>query len=165
MKKIPLDGWNIDERGTLFKGPYVLSHYRESSSFYFNGNFSKEIIGDDHLYRNIQEIERRIETQEDFIVNGFHLYEVDDDAIYVAKSKEAVLEFCKSYGDIDDIFGRTEAEFIECIKEHNLASSYVHDEREIYEEEEGNKLSSYYQYYLKEANEKEDCVPIIYFNV
>lgn len=166
-----LDNWSVKENGTLIRGPYMLMVYTQSSTFYnsITGGFSKEIIGSDHLFKNINEIERKIESQEDFIVNEYRFYLVEDDALYVAKNKEAVLEFCKSYGPIKDIYDLSEEDFLTIVLEQNLASDFVHQERDIFNEEGEDECGSYYKYYLegvKHATKaNKDCYPIIHFNL
>lgn len=37
-------------------------------------------------------------------VNGYKIFDILDDGVYIAKSKEDLLEFVKQYGDTEDIY-------------------------------------------------------------
>ena len=52
----------------------------------------------------------------EFMVNDFLLIDVNDDAIYIAKSKQDVLDYWKKYyGTPMEIVGETDEEFLDAL--------------------------------------------------
>lgn len=167
-----LNGWFVDNRGWLQKDVYMIEHGSTNESLNWsrihgnNRNFN-DISGRDSLIRNILEVERRISTQEDFIINGYNMYLVDDDAYYIAKSALDVMAYCrKTYGPIEEIYDRTENEFLNEITQCNLCEKYVHKKQSFLNDDTGGReLKSYYHYYKEAALKDVGCLPVIFFNV
>ncbi|WP_336982433.1 hypothetical protein [Acinetobacter modestus] len=168
-----LKGWSLDDRGWLINEVYSIEHGSSDwesqnwSRFHFNGRVNKETHSRDALLRDVIEVERRISTEEDFIINGYHLYEVEDDAIYVAKSIEDVLNYCKkNYGEIEEIYDCKESEFKQLVSHINLCEKIVHLSRDFLSDDDGtHSHSTYYQFYSEVAKRDDGCEPIIFFNV
>ena len=55
-------------------------------------------------------------------VNGYKIFDILDDGMYVSKSKEDLIESVKKYGDIEEVYGVTEQELLEEVKEISLCS-------------------------------------------
>ncbi len=168
-----LTGWSIDHNGYLIKHGFKIEHgssnceYQKWSRIHVNGRCINEIFGRDALLKNVLEVERRISTEEDFIINGYHMYLVDDDAYYVAKTAADVLNYCRdTYGTIKEIYDCTEAEFLKNLTHCNLCENYVHKKQRFFNDDTGGReLKSYYDYYKEAALEDKGCMPTIFFNV
>lgn len=168
-----LNGWSLDTNGWLEKEVYSIEHgqnnldSRNWSRFHFNGRVSKVVHSRDALLRNVVEVERRISTEEDFIINGYHLYEIDDDAIYAAKSIEELLNYCKNtYGEIKEIYDCEEDKFHQIVSPINLCEKIVHISRTFISDDDGaHSNSTYYQLYSEVAKKDGGCEPVIFFNV
>lgn len=104
----------------------------------------------------------------EFMVNDFLLIDVNDDAIYIAKSKQDVLDYWnKYYGTPMEIVGETDEEFLDALEVMDLTSDEVHKER-VYDIEEFDVFEnqSYYGVYLKETqNPDVKCKPILWYNL
>lgn len=171
--KKSLDGWEIDLRGCISKGIYTIQH--GTSSFCHETQWSRiitprvmnDISGDDAFYKNVMEVERRFSTEEDVVINGYHLYLVEDDAIYAAKSQHDVLQYVKNnYGTIKDVYDKDESDFFSLLTHINLCESFVHLTRVFHNDETGGReRRSYYDYYKEVATKNDGCFPVIFFNV
>ena len=70
-----------------------------------------------------------IKNDSNFMVNNFLLINVDDDAIYLAKSKQDVLNYWKEhYGTPMELVGETDEEFLEGLRVLDLDSEEAKDE-------------------------------------
>ena len=168
-----LNGWSIDDKGWLHKDAYMIEHGSSQfdcqnwSRIHFPNRTINEICSRDALFKNVLEVERRISTEEDFIVNGYHMYLVDGDAYYAAKTAADVLNYCHdTYGPIKDIYDCTEEEFLKNLTQCNLCENYVHQKQRFLNDDTGGReLKSYYDYYKELALEDKGCMPFIFFNV
>ena len=100
-------------------------------------------------------------------INNYELILSEDDAIYVAKSKEDVLSFYKeNYGNPSDDLLCSDQEFLENLIVYDLKSDIVQKIRIIKNDDSGeNTAESYYEYYKKAAIEDKGCQPVLWFNV
>ncbi|MEO3357276.1 hypothetical protein [Acinetobacter haemolyticus] len=171
MKK--LEEWSLEKNGWLRKDVYLIEHgssiweSKNWSRIHFIGRSVNEILCPDALLKNVVEVERRISTEEDFIINGYHLYEVEEDAIYVAKSLDDVLNYCKNtYGAINDVYDCDETEFHKLVTQINLCENIVHTDINFLSDDDGTlSNSTYYKFYSGVAEKDDGCKPIIFFNV
>lgn len=102
-------------------------------------------------------------------INGYKLIDCDDDAIYVAKSKQDVLNYwIENYGTPLDLIGLSDEEFLEDLVVMELNSERVTLEREfLMDEDTGDKKKSTYWDFYKEAAEGcgVECEPILWYNI
>ena len=63
-------------------------------------------------------------------INGYKLFNIVDDGMYVSKSKEDLLEDVKKYGDVQEIYGVTEQELLEEMEEILLCSKQAQEEKD-----------------------------------
>lgn len=103
----------------------------------------------------------------EFMVNDFLLIDCYDDAIYIAKSKQDVLDYWKTYyGTPMDIVGETDEEFLDALEILDLTSDEVHEIREGWFDYDYEHLQSYYDLYLQQAEISDvNCEPILWYNV
>lgn len=106
----------------------------------------------------------------EFMVNDFLLIDVNDDAIYIAKSKQDVLDYWKKYyGTPMELVGETDEEFLDALEVMDLTSDEVHRSRKVYAEEAYPYMKgsfTYYEVYLHETkNPDVKCKPILWYNV
>ena len=109
-----------------------------------------------------------IKNDSNFMVNNFLLINVDDDAIYIAKSKEDVLDYWKKYyGTPMEIVGETDEEFLDALEVMDLTSDEVHKIREWwYLDYVDEQPKSYYDVYLQHAEiSGVKCEPILWYNL
>lgn len=76
-----LNGWSVDDSGWLKKEVYSIEHgstdlecqnwSRILIKRKENSHFTHNLYARDALLRNVVEVERRISTEEDFIINGY----------------------------------------------------------------------------------------------
>ena len=52
-------------------------------------------------------------------INGYKIYDIDEDAMYVSKSKESLLENILMYGDIEEVYGISVDELFEEVREES----------------------------------------------
>jgi hypothetical protein len=99
-------------------------------------------------------------------INGFCIFVNEDEAIYVAKSREDIYEyFVEMYGSTEDCQNETKEEFIENLTEIDLSSDYCKKVRTWISDDDGSEWeSSYYDEYAKSAN-KNDGVDVIAYLV
>lgn len=171
-----LDGWQVDGRGHFQNGIYSVHHFQEYTS---DGCESvvhcltaegSRVIQRLHcknaLIKNLSEVERRISTEEDVIINGYHFYMVDDDAYYVGRTPGDVLEFCRTYGPIVDIYGVSEEEFLKELIHINLCAADIYKKQTFKNDDSGKReRKSYYDYYREAASKDKGCQPVLWFNV
>ena len=70
------------------------------------------------------------ENQCNLHINGYKIFDIDEDGMYVTKSKEALLENVLKYGDIEEVYGISEQEMFDQVLEVELCSDEVRKERE-----------------------------------
>lgn len=58
-------------------------------------------------------------------INGYKIFDILDDGIYVAKSKEYLMEYVRKYGNVEEVYGVTEQELFDEIEEIPLSSDKV----------------------------------------
>jgi len=58
-------------------------------------------------------------------INGYKIFDILDDGIYVAKSKEDLMEYVRNYGNVEEVYGVTEQELFDEIEEIPLTSDEV----------------------------------------
>lgn len=99
-------------------------------------------------------------------INNYALFKNDDDAIYVAKSKDDVLEYYKSlFGD--DLGGGFESDedFKNQLIELDINSDYVMNKIKIHDDEKRRTIeTTIYDLYKEEAKKAVKCEPIVWFN-
>lgn len=140
---------------------HAYNEIKDRKGIMYNGTFIKE---DDERYT---EVTKQLEVSQFVEIDGYKLFENPDEAIYVAKSKEAVLKYHKdTYGTPQDICNMTDAEFLESLDELAMNSDQV--KKQFVLNEEGNKGNSkvkttIYQQYLNAVAKKQDCMPIFWF--
>lgn len=104
----------------------------------------------------------------EFMVNDFLLIDVNDDAIYIAKSKQDVLDYWKKYyGTPMELVGETDEEFLDALEVMDLTSDEVHRSREWwYLDYDDEQPKTYYDLYLQQAEISDvNCEPILWYNV
>ena len=104
------------------------------------------------------------------MINDYLLIDCDDDAIYLAKSKQDVLNYWKeNYGTPMELVGETDEEFLEGLRVLDLDSEEVNKIRtsiveEVTEYTEG--IRSYFDVYAYEAKFSEVlCKPVLWYDV
>ena len=61
-------------------------------------------------------------------VNGYKIFDILDDGVYVAKSKEDLLEYVnQQYGDVLEIYGVDPSTLLDEMKEISLCSKEAHE--------------------------------------
>lgn len=58
-------------------------------------------------------------------INGYKIFDILDDGIYVAKSKEYLMEYVRKYGNVEEVYGVTEQELFDEIEEIPLSEDKV----------------------------------------
>ena len=58
-------------------------------------------------------------------INGYKIFDILDDGIYVAKSKEDLMMYVRKYGDVEEVYGVTEQELFDEIEEIPLSEDKV----------------------------------------
>lgn len=103
-------------------------------------------------------------------INDYLLIDCDDDAIYLAKSKQDVLNYWKEhYGTPMELVGETDEEFLEDLRVLDLDSEEVNKIRtsiveEVTDYTEG--IRSYFDVYAYEAQFSDIlCKPILWYDV
>ncbi|MBF7691573.1 hypothetical protein [Acinetobacter pollinis] len=99
-------------------------------------------------------------------INGYKLFLNNDDAIYVAKSKDDVLEYYKELVG-DDLGGDFESD--EAFKDQliilQVDSDYVAKLTKIHDDENGCTVeTTIYDLYKEQAELNVKCEPIVWFN-
>lgn len=102
-------------------------------------------------------------------INEYKLIDCDDDAIYIAKSKQDVLYYWyQNYGSPLDLIHVSDEEFLEDLVVMDLNSERVNIVRDFLMDEDTSetKKSSYWEFYKETAEEcKVQCEPILWYNV
>ena len=62
-------------------------------------------------------------------VNGYKIFDINDDGVYISKSKEDLLENVLKYGSTQEIYGVSEKELLEEMREISLCSNKARRER------------------------------------
>lgn len=111
-----------------------------------------------------------IKNDSNFMVNNFLLINVDDDAIYLAKSKQDVLNYWKDhYGTPMELVGETDEEFLDGLRVLDLDSEEVNKIRVSIVEEVTDyteEIRSYFDVYVYEAQFSGVlCKPILWYDV
>lgn len=111
-----------------------------------------------------------IKNDSNFMVNNFLLINVDDDAIYLAKSKQDVLNYWKEhYGTPMELVGETDEEFLEGLRVLDLDSEEANKIRTSIVEEVTDyteEIRSYYDVYAYEAQFSDIlCKPILWYDI
>ena len=106
---------------------------------------------------------------ENLEINGYKLFDNEDDAVYVAKSKEDVLKFYEdTYGTTQENCDMTHEEFLDAVTELSLSSESIQKEITVAEETDtGTKTTnvSVYSLYVEEAQKDQGCSPVLWFNL
>ena len=88
-------------------------------------------------------------------INGYQIFKNEDDAVYIAKSKEDVYEyFVENYGSTEDCQNQTKDKFINELIDIELDSKPCQIFQDWYNDETGETTyggSSYYDEYKKYA--------------
>ena len=97
-------------------------------------------------------------------INGYKIYENDDDAIYASKSKEDVYNyFVENYGSTEDCQNQTKEQFIEQLVEIELDGKCAQHTREWTSDDDGMVFeSTYYDEYKKVAEKDQGTEVIAY---
>lgn len=100
-------------------------------------------------------------------INGYKFISCEDDALYVAKSKQDVLDYYKeNYGSPFDLLKISDEEFLDDLVIYDLDSEYMQMKRNIKNDDNGEFTNeSYYDYYEKAAREDIGCQPVLWFNI
>lgn len=93
-------------------------------------------------------------------VNGYNIFDILDDGVYIAKSKEDLLEFVKQYGDTEDIYGLSEQELLEEMREISLCSKEATEIKDWGDDEVG----CIYDLYKKEASTDQGIQMLLTYN-
>ena len=93
-------------------------------------------------------------------VNGYKIFDILDDGVYIAKSKEDLLEFVKQYGDTEDIYGLSEQELLEEMREIALCSKEATEIKDWVDDEVG----CIYDLYKKEASTNQGIQMLLTYN-
>lgn len=95
-------------------------------------------------------------------INGYKIFENEDDAVYAAKPKEAVYDyFVKNYGSTEECQDETKDQFIANLIEIELDSEIAKRDRTWISDDTGETFdTSYYQEY-KIAAEKDKGTAVI----
>ena len=94
-------------------------------------------------------------------VNGYKIFDILDDGIYVAKSKEDLLENVKKYGDVEEVYGVTEQELLDEMKEISLCSKEANEIKDWSDDE----IGSIYDLYKSEASLDRGTTMILTYNL
>ena len=101
------------------------------------------------------------ENQCSLHINGYRIFDIDEDGMYVAKSKEALLENILKYGDIEEVYGISEQEMFDQVREIELCSEEVRKVR-IWDDE---SVSSIYDLYKDVAIANQGTQMILCYNL
>ncbi|MEG2271522.1 MAG: hypothetical protein RSC05_04555 [Acinetobacter sp.] len=97
-------------------------------------------------------------------INGYKIFENEDDAVYTAKSKEDVYSyFVENYGSTEDCQNQTKEQFIEQLIEIGVDSKLAQCSRTWHNDDTGEIIeSSYYDEYKKVASKNQGTKVIAY---
>jgi len=94
-------------------------------------------------------------------INGYKIYDIDEDAMYVSKSKESLLENILMYGDIEEVYGISVDELFEEVREVSLCSKEAQSEREWADD----KVKCIYDLYKEVAEADQGTQIILCYNI
>lgn len=94
-------------------------------------------------------------------VKGYKIFKIEDDGIYVSKSKEDLLENIKKYGDVEEVYGVTEQELLDEMKEISLCSKEANEIKDWSDDE----IGCIYDLYKSEASLDRGATMILTYNL
>ena len=94
-------------------------------------------------------------------VKGYKIFKIEDDGIYVSKSKEDLLENIKKYGDVEEVYGVTEQELLDEMKEISLCSKEANEIKDWSDDE----IGCIYDLYKSEASLDRGTTMILTYNL
>ena len=94
-------------------------------------------------------------------INGYKIFDIDEDGMYVAKSKESLLENILMYGDIEEVYGISVDELFEEVREVSLCSKEAQTEREWVDD----KVKCIYGLYKEVAEADQGTQMILSYNI
>ena len=94
-------------------------------------------------------------------VKGYKIFKIEDDGIYVSKSKEDLLENVKKYGDIQEVYGVSEQELLEEMREISLCSKEANEIKDWSDDE----IGCIYDLYKSEASLDRGTTMILTYNL
>lgn len=100
----------------------------------------------------------------DLEINGYKIFENNDEAVYAAKSKEDVYDFfVENYGPTEECQGETKEQFIENLIEIDVCSEFAQRMRTYVSDDTGEvSESSHYEQYKEVASKDEGTEVIAY---
>lgn len=101
------------------------------------------------------------EKQCNLHINGYKIFDISEYGMYVAKSKEALLENILKYGDIEEVYGISEQEMFDQVREVELCSEEARNVR-ICDDE---SVSSIYDLYKDVAITDKGTQMILCYNL
>ena len=95
-------------------------------------------------------------------VNGYKIFDILDDGVYVAKSKEDLLEYVnKEYGDVLEIYGVDPSTLLDEMKEISLCSKEAHEIKDWSDDD----IGCIYDLYKSEASLDRGTTMILTYNL
>jgi hypothetical protein len=94
-------------------------------------------------------------------VKGYKIFKIEDDGIYVSKSKEDLLENVKKYGDVEEVYGVSEQELLEEMREIPLCSKEANEIKDWSDDE----IGCIYDLYKSEASLDRGTTMILTYNL
>lgn len=94
-------------------------------------------------------------------INGYKIFKIDDDGVYVSKSKNELMDYVRKYGDIEYIFGVTEQELFDEIEDIDILSEDVITVRDY----GSDFYKSIYDLYVSIAAEDKGTQIILSYNL
>lgn len=81
-------------------------------------------------------------------VNGYKIFDILDDGVYIAKSKEDLLEYVGQYGDVLEVYGVDPSTLLEEMREIPLCSKEATEIKDWSDDE----IGCIYDLYKSEAS-------------
>lgn len=94
-------------------------------------------------------------------VNGYKIFDILDDGVYIAKSKEDLLENVKKYGDTKEVYGVSEQELLEEMREIPLRSKEATEIKDWSDDE----IGCIYDLYKSEALLDQGVQMLLTYNI
>ena len=94
-------------------------------------------------------------------INVYKIYDILDDGVYVAKSKNDVLEDVGRYGDVLEVYGVDPSTLLEVMREITLCSKEAQAEREWADD----KVKCIYDLYKEVAEADQGTQMILCYNI
>ncbi len=95
-------------------------------------------------------------------VKGYKIFDILDDGVYVAKSKEDLLEYVnQQYGDVLEIYGVDPSTLLDEMKEISLCSKEAHEIKDRSDDE----IGCIYDLYKSEASLDRGTTMILTYNL